>query len=209
MAAGISYNANADFSLTLHNEFSGGAQPAGSVTAAFSTVAPGIVDLTIASLLKDSEFMSEISFNLDPGPPALNPASLQFALQSSGGNGFVLNSIDKGVDAFQADGDGKYDIRFNFAPPPGGTTNVFDNSDTVTFRITGIAGLTAESFNFLSAPAGGHGPFTAAAHIQGVAPNALGQTSGWIAPGVPDGGTTIMLLGGAFACLGAFRRRLA
>ena len=33
----------------------------------------------------------------------------------------------------------------------------------------------------------------------------LGQPA---VPGVPDGGTTIMLLGGAFACLGALRRRI-
>jgi hypothetical protein len=210
LGIGMSYNAGATLSFTLHDEFSGGDQPLGSVKTDFTTIAPGTVDLTISSLLQGSEFMSEISFNLDP---TLNPTSLAFALQSSSG-GFLVpgsNDILTGVNAFQADGDGKYDILFDFAPPPGGTSNVFDNSESVTFRITGIATLTEDSFNFLSAPAGGHGPFLAAAHIQGVGPSASG--SGWIAPnggnGVPDGGTTVMLLGTALASLGALRRRFA
>jgi hypothetical protein len=201
LAAGISYNANATFSLTLHNEFSGGTQPLGNVQLDFTTIAAGTVDLKITSLLSGTEALTQLNLNLDPGPPALDPTQLSFALQSSTGT-FGAIGISTGVNAFKADGDGLYDIEFDL-PPPG---TVFDQTDTVTYRITGIASLTENSFNFLSAPDGGHGPFVAAAHIQRIGPN---DGSGWIAPGVPDGGTTIMLLGGAFACLGAFRRRLA
>jgi len=58
----------------------------------------------------------------------------------------------------------------------------FGVGDSVSFVITG-AGITASSFDVLSTPAGGHGPFKTAAHAQGIDPNA--SQSGWIAP---DGG---------------------
>ena len=200
MAAGISYNANATFSLTLHNEFSGGTQPVGNVQLDFNSIVAGTVDLKITSQLSGTEALTQLDLNLDP---SLNPIQLSFAPQPLVTIGtFGAISISTGVNAFKADGDGLYDIEFDL-PPPG---TVFDQSDSVTYRIMGPASLTENSFNFLSFPDGGHGPFVAAAHIQRIAPN---DGSGWIAPGVPDGGTTIMLLGGAFACLGALRRRLA
>jgi hypothetical protein len=200
VAAGITYNANATFSLTLHDEFSGGDQPLGSVQLDFNTVVVGTVDLKVTSLLKGSEDLTALFLNLDP---LLDPTALGISQIASTGTFGTIGIEPPGVDLYKADGDGLYDILFDF-PPPG---SVFDGSDTVTFRFT-LAGLTEDSFDFLSTPAGGHGPFTAAAHIQRVGPT--GDGSGFIAPngnGVPDGGTTVMLLGSALACLGALRRR--
>ena len=56
---------------------------------------------------------------------------------------------------------------------------MFSANDSITYKITGIAGLTAADFDYLSQPAGGSGPFYAAAHIQGLA----NGDSTWIEPG--------------------------
>ena len=56
-------------------------------------------------------------------------------------------------------------------------------------------GLTAADFNHLSEPAGAHGPFYTAAHIQ----NATGPGSGgsgWIAP-IPEPSITSLAIMGA------------
>jgi hypothetical protein len=205
LAVGISQNANATLSFTLHDEFSGGDQPLGSVLVDFTNAGANAVDLTITSQLVNLEFLGALYLNLNP---AYDPNDLNFALTGSTGT-FGSPTISTGTDAFKADGDGLYDILvdFNIAPPG----DRFNDTDSVTFTLTGITGLVEGDFNFLSAPSGGHGPFLAAAHIQGVGPN--GEGSGWIAPGngapVPDGGATVMLLGTALACLGALRRRFA
>jgi hypothetical protein len=201
LAAGIPYTANAVVSFTLHDEFSGGQQPIGSIKVDFTTFAVGAVDVKITSLLVGTESLNDLYLNLNV---AYDPTSLSFA--KLGGTGsFTDPTISLGTNAFKADGDGSYDILFDFIPPGPGIR--FDNADTVTYRIT-RTGLVEEDFNTLSQPpTGGHGPFLAAAHIQGIAPN---DGSGFIAPnGVPDGGTTVMLLGTALACLGALRRRFA
>jgi VPDSG-CTERM motif len=203
LGMGISYNANA-LSFTLNTAFSGD-QPDGTVKVDITDFALNTVQLTITSQLADPlaplENMESLYLNLNPN---YDPTSLLFA--KTGGTGsFTDPLISTGTNAFKADGDGLYDILFAFAPP--GVR--FDSTDSITYQVTRAAGLVAADFNELSAPAGGHGPFLAAAHIQ----NTDGpQGSGWIAPNgahVPDGGATVMLMGTALACLGALRRRFA
>jgi hypothetical protein len=63
--------------------------------------------------------------------------------------------------------------------------------------------LTASSFNFLSAPDGGHGPFYTAAHVQGIGID--GNFSGWVT--VPEPATwALVTTGGAGLALAARRR---
>jgi len=66
--------------------------------------------------------------------------------------------------------------------------------------------ITASSFDFFSALAGGHGPFQSAAHIGGIGPD--GALSGWIAPTavIPEP-TTILLIGSGLFGLAGFRRK--
>jgi hypothetical protein len=176
-------NANAAGTGTIFNldtDFSGlTTPPAGPgpwTTATFLDVAPGTVDLTIENVgLSSGEFISGLYFNLNPLD---NATDLSFNLLGSQGS-FSIPSISLGRDDFKADGDGKYDILLGFGTASGTTFTV---GDSITFRITGIAGLTAADFNFLSAPAGGSGPFYAAAHVQGTPPNNGGSC--WIEPGL-------------------------
>ena len=157
--------------------------PAGPVPwiqAAFTDITPGTVLMTISNVnLTSGEFVKGngnganggLFFNLNPND---NPANLTFSLISSNGN--FGTTISKGVNAFKADGDGKYDIQFDFSG------NNFSTGSSIAYRITGISGLTAADFAFLSAPAGGSGPFYAAAHVQGL-PASCGGDSTWIEPG--------------------------
>jgi hypothetical protein len=173
-ASGITYQ--------FDNEFSSGTPPAGPapwVTATIQTVTPGTVLLTVANNgLVGSEFVSGFYLNLNPN---FNPLNLSISYVSSSGSFLVpavgSGTIELGTDSFKADGDGKYDVLFDFSTVSG---NTFGAGESITYQISGISGLVADDFVYLSAPNGGHGPFYAAAHVQGIGP--IGAFSGWVEP---------------------------
>lgn len=161
--------------------FPADASPAGSapwIDASFQDVSGGVL-LTVSNLgLIGDEFLQGngsganggIFFNLNPND---DPTSLTFSLVSQTANfGTFINT---GENAFKADGDGKYDIVFDFS------THSFAGGASFSYLISGITGLTASDFAYMSAPAGGSGPFYAAAHVMGLPPNASNST--WIEPG--------------------------
>ena len=178
----------------LNNEFSGAQTPTGTppfLRATFSDVMGG-VELKLESLLNGAtEFVNVWNFNLDPN---LNPNLLSFAFQSGSPNSATINT---GVNAFMADGDGQFDIQFDW---PNGGAGRFNGSDMVTYLITSSEAISAASFDFLSSPAGGHGPFPTAAHVQGIGDGG----SGWITIPEPTSG---LLMLGALAGIVAIRRR--
>jgi hypothetical protein len=175
-------NAASGITYQFDNEFSGGTAPQGPapwITASIQTVTPGTVLLTVANNgLIGSEFVSGFYLNLNPNFSSLN---LSINYVSSSGSFTVPSigsgTIERGTDSFKADGDGKYDVLFDFSTSSGTT---FGAGDSVTYQLSGIAGLTADDFVYLSAPNGGHGPFYAAAHVQGIGPT--GALSGWVEP---------------------------
>jgi len=170
--------AAADFYYYFDHSFSGASPslPSPWITEFFHDVSPGTVNLTItASDLASTEFMSELYINLNPSKA---PTSLAFSMLGSSGS-FTLPSISKGVDSFKADGDGKYDVKFSFGTADG---TRFTAGDSITYQITVITGLVAMDFDYLSAPAGGSGPFLSATHIQGI--TNCTDTSGWANPNV-------------------------
>jgi hypothetical protein len=164
----------ADFFYHFDDVFSGTGPAGGTpwVDALFTDISPGTVTLKVSNVgLVDAEFVSELYLNINP---AYNPTSLIFTPVSSSG-GFATPTINLGTDGFKADGDGKYDIRFNFLTSSG---NTFSAGESFTYQITGVPTLVASDFIFLSTPAGGHGPFDAAIHVQGICNDA----SGWADP---------------------------
>lgn len=175
-------NAASGITYQFDNEFSSGTPPAGPapwITASIQTVTPGTVQLTIANNgLLGSEFVSGFYLNLNTNFSSLN---LSISYVSSAGSFLIpsvaAGTIERGTDSFKADGDGKYDVLFDFSTVSGST---FGAGASVTYQISGIAGLTADDFVYLSAPNGGHGPFYAAAHVQGI--GADGALSGWVEP---------------------------
>lgn len=174
---------------------------------------PGTVLLTITNVqLAAGEFVAGnggganggLFFNLNPG---LNVSNLTFTLNSSSGS-FTTPTINTGTDGFKADGDGYYDIQFDFAT---GGSGRFSGNDSITCTITGIPTLTAGDFAYPSLSAGGSGPFDAAAHVQGL----YGGSSTWIEPGqtiivpVPEPPASgYFLLGlGALVCSWRIKRK--
>jgi hypothetical protein len=165
-----------------------------------------------ASLEGAGEFVTEWDFNSSVLPLSIT--------QNTGDAATILQSSN----AFKADGDGNYDLSFVFSSSP----PRMEGTDTATFTITGT-GITVATFDQLSFGSGGSGgPFRSAAHIQGIANSTGGGTcSGWVGdsasntngngqtgscgngtnpPSVPDGGTTLTLLGLALGGIGAVRR---
>ena len=200
-------NAATGNQFLLDNVFSGQstppAQPGPWVSATFVDVSAGAVRLTVTNVgLSSGEFLSGLYFNLNP---ADNVTNLSFGLVSSNGS-FALPTISQATDNFKADGDGKYDILLSFGTANGTTFTV---NDSVTYLITGISNLVASDFDYLSMPAGGAGPYYAAAHYQGTPPN-NGQSC-WIQPShgpqilaAPEASSVALLALGA-GCLLLFR----
>jgi hypothetical protein len=198
------------------HEFSSGTPPVGAapwLQAVFSDTGlpANAVQLTLSTLnLSGSEFVSGWYFNLNP---AFSTANLTIS-QTSASGAFDAPSITRGTDAFKADGDGKYDLLFSFGTA-GDASHRFSTGDSITFTLSGIAGLTAADFNYMSAPAGGHGPYLAATHVQSID----GNYSGWLDPStttetggdvqVPDGCLTFLLLGIGSLAVEATRRRFS
>lgn len=195
------------------------AGPSPWIDAFFQDVSPGTVLLTITNVnLTAGEFVAGngnganggLFFNLNP---ALNPAGLTFGFVSSSGNftvpaqGSAVAPINTGTDSFKADGDGYYDIQIDFDTSSG---DRFAGGDSVTYQITGIPGLIAADFGYMSQPSnGGSGPFYAAAHVQGLA----GGASTWIEPSqmitispVPEPSSLVALFIG-FCAWGVVRNR--
>jgi len=123
-------------------------------------------------------------FNFDA---SFDLADLTFSYESglsdgpaaAGGGG---NGIFVGQNVFQADGDGKYDILFDFPPPPG--NQKWMAGETVVYTITSSSdAITSSSFNFLSAPGGNSaGPFLSVARFQSTGTG--GGGSDWVGTGV-------------------------
>jgi hypothetical protein len=182
-------------SIGFTTEFSGATPPVGVspwLTATFDDEGtPGTVKLTLtATNLTGSEFVSGAYFNLNTSYSALTDFSISAPTKTGT---FNDPTIDLGIDAFKADGDGLYDFRLNFAQgPPSGRFGV---GDSVEYTVTGIGAaagvLVADDFKFLSLPDGGHGPFYVAAHIQGIGP--AGSASGWIT--APEPASWLLALG--------------
>jgi len=182
-----------DFDHTLN-----GAPPIGPtpwLTAAFASVANGVQLTLSAPGLTGSESVNQFFFNLNP---TLNPASLNFTETGSVGS-FAGPTVATGVDSFKPPWDGKYDVMVSF------NSAQFIGGDSVTLSITGIAGLNANDFLFRNSPTAGHAANFAAADITTVGEAVVLDTP----PPVPDGASTMLLLGLGVLAGECVRRKLS
>ena len=188
----------------LNFEFSNGTPPGGAtpwVTITIDDAADAVgangVRVTVSNAgLIGSEFVSEISLNLDPG---LDPTDLSFGAVNM--SAVSTSTFLTGVDAFQADGDGKFDMLLQL---PTSGPGRFTAGESLVFDLTFTGALTAADFDFSSASGGGQGTFKAAAHVQGIGDE--GEDSGWIGP-VPEPAGALLLLTALAGVAAVGRRR--
>jgi hypothetical protein len=238
MMALLSFGAANAATLTLDfdNSFGnpddpGTAPPDGTnwLTAVFVDVAPGEVELTLTVGAIGIADISQIYFNLDP---TMDPADLTFTRNSGTGptdadTTITIDSDNSVGPNLQADGDGVYDIMFNFAlAPPSARFNEFE---TLRYTITDVSDLLiTNSFNHLSAPSldplSTKGPFVAAAKVLDTGsstvfcqepggeigvPGEDGECSDWISTSPVPVPAAAWLFGSALGLLGWMRRRSA
>jgi len=164
------------------------------------------VKLTLAAPgLAAGEFSADWYFNIgENGAAEATKIAGMTAIYLSG---TAPSDVNLSQNAYQADGDGKYDLNITF---PQGNSKTLANGQTSAYKLTGVD--VAFLKDRWSLKAGGKGPFLAAAHIQGLATG----NSVWVHASmerdpniVPEAG---LLQFAAFAGLGALallRRRRA
>ena len=167
----------------------------------FGTAGSVFVSMDTSGLTSSSEFVKEWYFNFD-GDASVALTFFPIDLVDISG---VLSVTTSSTQSLQADGDGKYNIRYNFAESAGAAR--FTMGETVVTKITG-AGILAADFDIIAAPGGGFGPFFSAAKI-----NATGTGSGsdWLGSDdgftIPEPATAVLLVLSAAAIALRFRRK--
>jgi hypothetical protein len=195
-AATLTVNFDTSFGNPLDSDTADPDGPAPWFTAIFDDDgSAGTVTLTMTVPLSiNAGDIDKVHFNLDP---AMDPADLTITRDSGTGPNVAKTTITIDSDnslspTLQADGDGVYDILFDFANGPPSAR--FSAGEDLVYLISGIPTLTASSFNFLSEPSldppgvSDNGPFLAAAFVISTGSGdvfcAGGNTecSNWIAP---------------------------
>lgn len=209
--AAMTLPANADLTYYFgdYNMFgapqAGGVAPSGTwATATFIDVSPDNVQLTLSvtNNITSAENIGAFYFNYSGDQSGL----MWTAVDTSASTPAIGTA-----GSYQADGDGLYDIVFNFPPPPGGSAK-FQAGESVIYNISGT-GLSASGFYELATPGTSDvGPFYAVAKLGGIPcgdtsdPNCQqGTTSAWSSGTiVPEPVSSTLFIVGA--CALGFRR---
>lgn len=179
-------------------DFSGPtANTGGTITVHIENIAGGVRISVTNNLIDPGAFPSSLYLNTSVAPLA-GAAGTCVDCTATGGQTMTFNF---GLDSFQADGDGRYDILIDFSQA---NANRLLAGEVVVFDVTSTTvGFTSDSFLVFSAPGGGNGPFRVAAHIQSL-PG--GQSDFITETEIPEP-TSMLLLGTGLATLAAGLRR--
>ena len=181
-------------------------------TGPYGTVTITLVNNTTATVTFTSNTVAgNIYLFGDGGSVALNVNATTFTvgpvLGTNAGTGFTPGPLTAHIGSQNVDGLGTFNLSIDSFD---GFTHT---SDTVTFTLTDVSGTWASAANVITNNSSG---FDAAAHIFVTTSPANASNSalatGFAGEGpqtnVPDGGTTVMLLGAALGALGMARRFL-
>jgi hypothetical protein len=179
LAALVSATAHCSIlTLELDIEFSGATAPEGStpwITAVFEDIAAKTVRLTMSAVnLVDAESIKDWYFNIDPTLDLSLLSLTDIDISDSSPNAVNLQH-----DAYKADGDGFYDLHFDFPPPPGNNASRFTSGESLIYEFvySGSEDFDALSFDFFDV-GGAKGDYRSAAHIQRI--GSSDSDSGWI-----------------------------
>jgi hypothetical protein len=170
-----------------------GTTPSGSISATFDDSYGG--DSTVrlfmdASDLSGTEGVLQWYFNFDSAETA---GSLTLTYVSG-----AEATTDINQDSLKADGDGHFDFAFRFQDEPDGL-GPDSNDATSVYDITYTSAISANSFDFFSAPNGaGTGLYISAAQVNDI--NGDDVDSGWVGSTsvVPEPiSSTLFIVGGA------------
>ncbi len=174
--------------------------PVAIITDEFAVPPPSGVTVQIqmmsngANTDEDTQKIKEWYFNVSDGALAgLTDTNFTFI---SGGP--AATSIGVGDNAFKADGDGLFDILFEFPT----SVDIFATDQTVVYHVSGPTVADFVLFSSTDSPAGGEGPFLSAAHVLSIG---VDETSQWV--GAVPLPATVWLMGSGLVALGAFARR--
>ena len=121
------------------------------------------------------EYISEIYLNFDS---TLDSTNLSFTEITNPTSMNPATDISTGNNLYKANGDGFFDIHFDFPPPPGNFASKFTSGETVVIDLTYTSAISADSFAYQSVNSqGGYDPF-AAVHIKSIGPNEESVWSG-------------------------------
>jgi hypothetical protein len=178
-------------------DFSGPtANTGGNITVHIQNISGGVRVTVTNNLVDPGAFLGALYLNTSVAPLA-GAVGTCVSCAATGGQ---TMSFSFGSDAFQADGDGRYDILVNFATD---AASRLTPGESIVFDITSSTpGFTSDSFLVFSAPGGGNGPFQAAAHLQGL-PN--GQSD--FVSEIPEPASLLLLGSGLIGVATGLRKR--
>lgn len=182
-----------------------GSTPASStpwLTATFTQDGDNKVTLALQSSLNvSSEFFGSLAFNFNP---AKSPLTTLTDVSQDGGS---FAQVDWSLNNEHLVGSGNvgqgFDISIHFEPASAGR---FQGNDLIMFTFSGT-GITPADFDFFNA-----GGLQIAAHVQGLPNGGSGDIKGEKTPGeatLPDGGSTLILLGIGTTLCALARRTIA
>ena len=179
-------------------DFSGPtANTGGNITVHIQNIAGGVRVTVTNNLVDPGAFLGALYLNTSVAP-LVGAVGTCVSCAATGGQTMTFNF---GSDAFQADGDGRYDILVDFSTA---AASRLTPGETIVFDITSTTpGFTSDSFLVFSAPGGGNGPFQAAAHIQGLPDGGSDFVSE-----VPEPASLLLLGSGLIGVATGLRRRL-
>jgi len=213
----------ASVTFNLDFEFSGAQQPQGTAPWITAVIDDSFGDAnTVRLTMEATNLVGEESialwfFNFSGN--ADNLTFSPFDNTAATVNDIITDNTNPTNAALKADGDGFFDIVFDFAPPPGNDPALFTAGETIIYDITSTTSpIVASDFNLFSAPGGGNASYLSAAHIQRISDTAYcdGSTpdltgacgSGWIGA-VPVPAAVWLFGSGLLALVGIARRRRA